>query len=54
MEYGDQVDLKVAVNAFLKDVSSSKVAYRHSVCEVDQRSVEHQQGETQVWVVYFF
>ena len=49
-----QVDQKVAVNASLKDVSSSEVAYRQLVCEVDQRSAEHQQGETQVWVEYSF
>jgi len=30
------------------------VAYKQSVCAVYQGSVEHQQGRTEVWVVYSF
>ena len=30
------------------------MAYKQSVCEVYQGSVEHQQGRTEVWVVYSF
>jgi len=53
MEYGDQVDQKVAY-IVEKDLSSSMLAYKQLTHEIDRASVEHQQGKTQVWVVYTF